>query len=117
MDNNIPDYEFLPHLAGETNNNLLYSNMGGDIPDPEFLARLAGETNQTLEGMEELEPQKKIPRKRSKYGASSGGGTKSIKTVGAGVADGIVGIFIPCRNRTGTLILTMITHYFICPYQ
>ena len=73
-----------------------------NIPDPKFLAHLSGEMNQTLGGMmKELGSENKISRKISNDGAS-GGGTKFIKTVGSGVVDGMVGIFIPLHNRTDT---------------
>ena len=37
----------------------------------------------------------------SNNGSSGGGGTKYIKSVGAGVADGMVGIFTLRHDRTG----------------
>ena len=99
MDNNISDSEFLARLAGEMNHTLLSPNTDDNISDPEFLVHLAGDMNQTLEFMKELESEKKLSHKMSNDEAS-GGVTKYIKVVGAGVADRMVGISTPFRDRT-----------------
>ena len=99
MADNISDSEFLARLAGETNHTLLSPNTDGNISDPEFLVHLSGEMDQTLEVMKEIEAEKKISRKMSNDGAIEGG-TKSIKALVEGVADGMVGIFTPLHDRT-----------------
>ena len=99
MEDNIPDSKFLSRLSGDMNHNLLSHNTDGNITYPELINRRAGDMNQNLEFRKELEHIKKISRKRSKD-VSSGRVTKHIKTIYAGVADGMLGIFTPRCNST-----------------